>query len=140
MLPPGYHSQQAGTILPTLMRVPPAVPPADPRVRYRPRIKLSALYAQKGSETGQAAMHSTGSSHDGQRQCGIRTENDVERAARQIRDLEAANLPVRRRSEKSKEPRPDSWFAPKQTDRCLAASDSPKDRKLIRSAATAEAV
>ena len=27
MLPPGLHSQQAGTILPTLMLVPPAVPP-----------------------------------------------------------------------------------------------------------------
>jgi hypothetical protein len=27
MLPPGYHSQQAATILPTLMPVPPEVPP-----------------------------------------------------------------------------------------------------------------
>jgi hypothetical protein len=31
MLPPGYHSQQAGTILPTLMLVPPAVPPMPPK-------------------------------------------------------------------------------------------------------------
>src|SRR5260221_1609616 len=31
MLPPGLHSQQAGTILPTLMLVPPAVPPMRPR-------------------------------------------------------------------------------------------------------------
>jgi hypothetical protein len=27
MLPPGLHSQQAGTILPTLMLIPPAMPP-----------------------------------------------------------------------------------------------------------------
>jgi len=29
MLPPGLHSQQAGTILPTLMRIPRAMPPCD---------------------------------------------------------------------------------------------------------------
>jgi hypothetical protein len=30
MLPPGLHSQQAGTMIPTLMPIPPALPPREP--------------------------------------------------------------------------------------------------------------
>jgi hypothetical protein len=30
MLPPGLHSQQAGTMIPTLMPIPPATPPMNP--------------------------------------------------------------------------------------------------------------
>jgi hypothetical protein len=29
MLPPGLHSQQAGTMIPTLMPIPPTLPPVN---------------------------------------------------------------------------------------------------------------
>jgi hypothetical protein len=42
MLPPGLHSQQAGTILPTLMLLPPLQPPEADRLQF-PRTQVARM-------------------------------------------------------------------------------------------------
>jgi len=45
MLPPGLHSQQAVTILPTLMPIPPALPPRSAAdVKPSPQRKILSVF------------------------------------------------------------------------------------------------
>jgi hypothetical protein len=60
----------------------------------------SAACVHPDFETAWEAMHSIGSSRDLPGQCETRTESEVGQAARQIRGLQAVDLPVPHRSEK----------------------------------------
>ena len=59
MLPPGLHSQQAGTILPTLMPIPPAMPPAHGGLQFprnTGRTYDREFYFHSGRFLGQAEL------------------------------------------------------------------------------------
>jgi hypothetical protein len=68
MLPPEMHSQQAGTMIPTLMLIPCAMPPSKVNVSAAMR-KAGGAYVPQGSETGWEARHSIGSSREFRGRC-----------------------------------------------------------------------
>jgi hypothetical protein len=100
-------------------------------------VNPSAACVHPDFETAGEATHSIGSSRDLLGQCETRTESEVGRAARQIRGLQAVDLPVPHRSEKSMARLLRSLCELKQKDRCCDALGFRTAQKARGSGATA---